>query len=155
MNVLPKMYPSRLQHRLLVQFLTCVVVFGILFILASKVNEKFAMLALVLLGAITVLYCVSERKENQKVGKILEAVFVEFRLPAPEFRVGSCFSFPFFQFNFQSESDYQTAQNSGALKKLKEELQSEYADSGRPKNPFDIERAVDFDFPGRFVSNTT
>ena len=121
-----------------------------LFILSSKVHELCAAGAVVLLFVIAASWCITERRENRRVHSILEGVFVEAKLPAPKFVVSRSFSFPFFKFSFLSQTDYQRALESGALIRLKENLQREYANSGHPKNPFDIERAVDFDYPEKY-----
>ena len=111
--------------------------------------------ALAVFGLLTVLVVAWVLRSRHSHKRLLAAANGELQRafagydPVPTLKVSYPYGYPAFTLGFASKAESVRAAASGAVDRFKRHMQLVCADSGTKENRFDIERAVDFDYPER------
>ena len=111
--------------------------------------------ALAIFGLLTVLVTAWVLRSRYSHKRLLAAASAELQRaftgydPIPTLKVSYPYGYPAFTLGFASKAESVRAAASGALDRFKRHMQQVCADSGTKERPFNIERAVEFDYPER------
>ena len=109
--------------------------------------------ALAVLGLLTVLVAAWVLRSRHSHKRLLAAANGELQRafagynPVPTLKVSYPYGYPAFTLGFASKAESVRAAASGAVDRFKRDMQLVCADRGRKEHPFDIERAVECDYP--------